>query len=210
MAETLDDPPLVRRRRSDAQRNIDAIVSGARTLLSERSDASMEDIAAASGLTRQTVYAHFPSRDVLIAAVINAERAKGLAAVDASQLDRLPPVDALRRFLEISWQIVDRCPLVLDPTLARTPGPDGGDPHRPVTAVLERIIRRGQRSGDFDRTLPAGWLAAATFGLGHAAAEQVAAGKLSIAKATTMLDTSVLRLYGAKPSTTAGAQPDKE
>ena len=99
MADTLDATPRVRRRRADAQRSIDAIVSGARTLLNERPDASMEEIAAAADVTRQTVYAHFPSRDVLIAAVVNAERAEGLAALDAARLDRLPPVDALRRFL---------------------------------------------------------------------------------------------------------------
>src|SRR5258705_377858 len=80
---------------------------------------------------------------------------------------------------------------------ARTPGPEGNDPHHAVAAQLERIIRRGQRSGDFDRALPAGWLAAATFGLGHTAAEQVATAKLSIAKAATILVETVLRLYGA-------------
>jgi AcrR family transcriptional regulator len=206
MADTVDGALRLRRRRSDAQRSIDAIVSGARTLLRERRDASVEEIAAAAGLTRQTVYAHFSSRDALIAAVINAERAEGLAAVDASDLDRLPPVEALRRFLDISWQIVERCPLVLDPTLARTPGPDGGDPHRPVTALLERIIRRGQRSGEFDRALSARWLAAATIGLGHTAAEEVAAGKLTIGTAASLLDKSVLRLYGANPLATAPAK----
>ena len=130
MADTLDATPRTRRRRSDAQRSIDAIVSGARTLLGGRPDASMEEVATAAGLTRQTVYAHFPSRDALIAAVINAERAEGLAAVDAARLDKAPPIDALRQFLDISWQLIEHCPLLLDPTLARTPGPDGGDPHR--------------------------------------------------------------------------------
>jgi AcrR family transcriptional regulator len=209
MADTLDATPRTRRRRSDAQRSIDAIVSGARTLLGGRPDASMEEVATAAGLTRQTVYAHFPSRDALIAAVINAERAEGLAAVDAARLDKAPPIDALRQFLDISWQLIEHCPLLLDPTLARTPGPDGGDPHRPVTVLLERIIRRGQRSGDFDRAFPPGWLAAATNGLGHSAAEEVANGKLSVAKASTMLMESVLRLYGAKSMPTAplhGAQ----
>ncbi len=196
MEDTLDGTQ--RARRADAQRNFDAIVSGARTLLGQRPDASMEEIAAAAGVTRQTVYAHFPSRDVLIAAVINAERAEGLAAVDAARFDTVPPIEALRRFLDISWQIVERCPLVLDPVLARTPGADGGDPHSPVTVLLERIFRRGQRSGDFDRVFPAGWLAAATLALGHAAAEEVGAGTMSVAKATVVLEKSVLRLSGAE------------
>ena len=68
-----------------------------------------------------------------------------------------------------------------------------------MAVVLERIIRRGQRSGDFDRTLPAGWLAAATFGLGHTAAELVAGGEVDVSRAATLLEASVLRLYGASP-----------
>jgi hypothetical protein len=67
------------------------------------------------------------------------------------------------------------------------------------SSLLERIIRRGQRGGDFDRALSAEWLAAATVTLGHTAAEQVHAGKLTIAEATTLLEKSVLRLYGANP-----------
>ena len=58
------------RRRADARRSIEAIVSAARVLFSERPDASMEDVAAAAGLARQTVYAHFTSREALIHAVV--------------------------------------------------------------------------------------------------------------------------------------------
>jgi hypothetical protein len=39
-------------------------------------------------------------------------------------------------------------------------------------------------------------MARATFALGHAAAEQIATGKLSLPNAATMLMESVLRLYG--------------
>jgi AcrR family transcriptional regulator len=185
-----------RRRRADAQRSIDAIIEAARTLLVERPAARMEEIADAAGVSRQTVYAHFASRDALIAAVINAQRDAQLAVLVDAGLDRLPPVDAVRRFLDIGWRLVDRFPPMLEPALARTPDDDGGDPHRHVAAVLERIIRRGQRAGDFDRTSPAAWLTAATFGLGHAAAELVARGEITTAKAATLLEASVLRLYG--------------
>jgi AcrR family transcriptional regulator len=196
MADPLEATTRPRRRRADAQRSIDAIVGAARTMLVERPDISIDEIADAAGVSRQTVYAHFSSRDVLIAAVINSERSSRLAVLVDARLDRVPPLDAVRGFLDISWQLVDRFPLLLDPALARTPDPDGGDPHRPVAVVLERIIRRGQRSGDFDRSLPAGWLAAATFGLGHSAAELVAGHELDRSRAATLLETSVLRLYG--------------
>ena len=72
MVDTPDTATPPRSRRSDARRSIDAILNAARIVLGERSDASMEEIATAAGVTRQTVYAHFPSRDALIAALIHA------------------------------------------------------------------------------------------------------------------------------------------
>jgi hypothetical protein len=63
--------------------------------------------------------------------------------------------------------------------------------------VAEQLIRLGQRAGDFDRTLPATWLADAIIGLFRTAAEQVAAGRLTSSKAAAMLLDSTLRLCGA-------------
>ncbi len=207
MADLPEVEPRLRRRRADAQRSIDAIVSAARTLLVERPDASMEEIADAAGVSRQTVYAHFSSREVLIATVVNVERALSITAVEGAHLQQMAPIDALREFLDISWQLAARFPLLLDPALARTPDPQGADPHRRVAVVLERIIRRGQRSTDFDRQLPVTWLAAATIALGHAAAEQVARGTVDAAKAGKLLETSLLRLYGADPTTSSRIRP---
>jgi AcrR family transcriptional regulator len=197
MADTLDTATPARRRRSDARRSIEAIVSAACTVLGERPDASMEDIAVAAGVTRQTVYAHFPSRDALIAAVVEAIRAEGVATLDAAYLDTLSPADALAHLIDIGWQIIRRYPPLLDPAVARIPGPGGSDPHEPVTPHLERIIRRGQRTGDFDRSLPTAWIAAAIFALGHSAAEQMTAGLLDPGEARAVLLESVLRLCGA-------------
>ncbi|HVW40920.1 MAG TPA: helix-turn-helix domain-containing protein [Amycolatopsis sp.] len=196
MADMLDNAPPTRRRRRDARRSIDAILTAARTVLGERRDASMEDIASAAGVTRQTVYAHFSSRDDLIAALIEAARAQGLAALDEAHLDTAPPAEALSRFLDISWQLLGSYPVLLDPVLNRTARLDGSDPHLAVGAWLERLIRRGQRTGDFDRTLPAGWLATAILELGHTAAEQVAAGHLTPSKARLVLQKSAQRLCG--------------
>ena len=195
MADTLDTAKPARRRRSDARRSIDAILSAARTMLGERPDASMEDIATAAGVTRQTVYAHFPSRDALIAALLHAAGTETVAAMDAARLDTVPPADALRQFLDISWQLIRLNPYLLGPALTRNP-PGSNDSHHAGIARLEQIIRRGQRTGDFDSTLPATWLTAAIHGLARAAAEQVAAGRLTTSKAATMLLDSTLRLCG--------------
>ena len=61
-----------RRQRSDARQSIAAVIDAAIRTLGDRPDASMDEIARAAGVTRQTVYAHFPSRDALIDAVVEA------------------------------------------------------------------------------------------------------------------------------------------
>jgi len=176
---------------------VETIIASARALLADHTDASMEELAKTAGVSRQTVYAHFPSRDLLVTAVIDAERAEGLAALEAAHLDELPAVDAVRRFLDISWELAERCPLLLEPTLARTRGPDGSDAHDLVGPHLQRIIERGQHEGDFDDALPADWLTATTFALGHAAVEEIGTGRLTTDEASDLLLRSVLRLCGA-------------
>jgi len=197
MADTLDTALVARRRRSDAQRSIDAIIGAAHTVLGERPDASMEDIAATAGVTRQTVYAHFPSRDALIDALLQATGAEIRAAIDATNLDAAPPADALRQFFDICWQFVRRYPLLLDPALTRIAQRHGHAVHHAATARLEQLIQRGQSVGDFDRTLSATWLAVAILGLVHTATEQVAAGCLTTSQAAPMVLDSALRLCGA-------------
>jgi AcrR family transcriptional regulator len=185
------------RRRADAQRSIDAIVEAARAVLGERPNASMEEIAAAAGVTRQTVYAHFPSRDALIMAVVHSVRDEGLAMLEAAGLDDMPPVDAMRAFLRISWQLIERFAVLFEPMLARISQLKSEQSHHGVDVVIERIVRRGLASGDFDSTLPVDWLAAAAHTLGHMAADQVFSGKLTNADAAALLETSILQLYGA-------------
>ncbi|GLX00022.1 TetR/AcrR family transcriptional regulator [Microtetraspora sp. NBRC 16547] len=166
-------------------------------MLGERPDASMEDIAATAGVTRQTVYAHFPSRDTLVAALVEAAAAEYAALLDDAGLDTAPPADALAQFLGAGWRFLGRYPLLLNATAARIPRPDS-DPHDVVPPRLERLIQRGQHTGDFDPSLPAAWLAAAVLGLQHTAAAQVATGRLTTHEAEALCLESTLRLCGGE------------
>jgi AcrR family transcriptional regulator len=195
MVDTPDTAMPPRPRRSDARRSIDAILNAARIVFGERLDAGMEEIATRADVTRQTVYAHFPSRDALLAAVIETAAAEYHAALDAGGLDTAPPADALARFLDIGWRLIRRYPLLLNPTATRI-RPDSNDPHDLVPPRLERLIRRGQRTGDFDPSLHAAWLVAAVIGLQHAAAAEVADGRLTADDAAALCRESALRLCG--------------
>jgi AcrR family transcriptional regulator len=196
MVDTPDTAMPPRPRRSDARRSIDAILNAARIVFGERFDASMEEIATAADVTRQTVYAHFPSRDALVAALIEAAAAEYLGALDTAGLDTAPPAEALAQFHHIGWRLIRRYPLLLNPTATQV-RPNSNDPHDLVPPRLERLIRRGQRTGDFDPSLNAAWLVAAVIGLQHAAAAEVTAGRLTARKAAALCLESTLRLCGA-------------
>jgi len=56
--------------RSDASRNHEAIVTAAIAVLADSPQASMHEIAEASGIGRTTLYRHFPDRGSLIEAIL--------------------------------------------------------------------------------------------------------------------------------------------
>jgi AcrR family transcriptional regulator len=119
-------PPARRKRRADAERARDAVLHAAVRLLGSRPEASLEEVAAAAGVVRQTVYAHFRSRESLLTAVIDHITAETAAALGDVDLESGSAVDALRRWLDASWSIIDRFPAVLNPAVM-TAAPDGDE-----------------------------------------------------------------------------------
>jgi AcrR family transcriptional regulator len=185
------------RRRADANRSIAAILDGAVALLAERPDASMAEIAAAAGVVRQTVYAHFESRELLLAAVAERALSQTVAAIDAAEPDAGTPVEALDRLVRAWWRSVARHARVLEALAAAfADDADVHDFHAPILERIERLARRGQRGGAFDRRVPAAWLAAAFLGLMHSAAEEVAAGRIAAEDAGRALERTIPRVFG--------------
>ncbi|MBN6036468.1 TetR/AcrR family transcriptional regulator [Amycolatopsis sp. 195334CR] len=180
-----------RRRRADAERSAHAILAAASQVLGARPDASVEEIAEAAGVSRQTVYAHFPSREALAAAVVERVTAEAVAAMDAAKLDEGPAADAILRLFDASWRTFERYPRL--PAIA---GADEQD-HGTVLDRLDRVIRRGQEAGEFSRDQSPAWLAAAVVALGHAAGAEVGAGRMTAENATAAVRHSLLRVLGA-------------
>ena len=188
-----------RAKRSDAERNITAILDAAVELLAEQPEASMAEIAAAAGVARQTVYAHYRSREALLLAVAERARAEAVAAIDAAEPERGPPLEALARLVPAWWSSVERHARVLEALAPSFPGAEELHRfHAPILERVERLVRRGRRAGDFDRELPVAWLVAAFLGLMHAAADEVAAGRVSASAAGRSLERSVPRLFGVR------------
>ncbi|MGH3410319.1 MAG: TetR/AcrR family transcriptional regulator [Streptosporangiaceae bacterium] len=154
----------------------------------------MEDIARAAGVSRQTVYAHFPTREALLDAIIEHATAEVTAAFDAAGLDELPPAAALVRLLDAGWQVTARYPFLWHLPAA---GPEqDASRHAPVLDRMLELIRRGQDSGDLDAALSPGWLLTASLALGRAAEDDVRAGQMTTEEATRAVRHSFLRLLG--------------
>jgi AcrR family transcriptional regulator len=185
-------------RRADAERNIAAILDAAVGLLGERPDASMADIAAAAGVARQTVYAHYESREALLAAVAERAMAATLAAIDAADLSRGSAGEALGRLTRSWWSSVEPMARALEALTAAFPARDEMHAfHAPILERIEGLVRRGQRSGEFDRELPVEWVAVSFLALMHTAAEQVAAGRMDSVQAESVLERTVPRVFRA-------------
>ncbi|MCY7304339.1 MAG: TetR/AcrR family transcriptional regulator, partial [Thermoleophilia bacterium] len=87
-------------RRSDADRSVAAILDAALEALASDPDASMAEIARRAGVVRATIYAHFPTRDALLDAVMDHAIADVTAAVAGAEPDLGEPREALERLLQ--------------------------------------------------------------------------------------------------------------
>src|SRR6201985_191218 len=97
--------PSTRSMRADAQRNHDAILAAARAVFAQAgTDAPMEDVARAAGVGKGTLYRRFPTREHLVAAILQ-ERVDELDASAQRALDAPDMWRALREWLEL----YDRC-----------------------------------------------------------------------------------------------------
>ncbi|MBL1073544.1 TetR/AcrR family transcriptional regulator [Nocardia sp. 2] len=182
------------RRRADAERSRAAILDAATRLLAEQPAAGLAAIAAAAGVTRQTIYAHFTSRDELLVAVVEDITAQTVTAMHAADPDEGTATEALLRILDIGWRAFEAHPFIQ--RIAPTETDASRELHNPVTDHLLRLIRRGQRSGEFTSAATPQWLATALIAVSHAAGEEVTAGRMTQPKAEQALRDTALRIFG--------------
>src|ERR1044071_6777984 len=107
-----------RQRRSDARRSAAAVLEAAVEVLGRNPDAKVDQVAAVAGVTRQTVYAHYPSRPALVAVVIDHITAEAVAALDAAEGASGTVTEALLGWLDVTWRLFDRYPLLQHPSAA--------------------------------------------------------------------------------------------
>lgn len=154
-------PPVtdVERRtpRRDAAENREALLSAAATALAEASDASIETIAAAAGLTRRAVYGHFAGREELVLALIERGTDRLNAVAATVEHDSTPVAIALLG--SRLWGAVEHVRLLAGMALAEPYVERVAVALAPVRERLVELVARGASDGSLRDDIPAGLLA---------------------------------------------------
>ena len=185
--------PSTKKRRADAERNVEAILDAAVRCFGRRPDASMRDIAAAAGVGRVTLYAHFPSRELLLGAAIDRAAADVMATIDAARIDEGPARVALGRMIRAGWSTLDWFWGLHVAAHGRSPA-FVRQHSAPFLVRVDDLIVRGQAEGSFRTDLPRDWLVAAFYALIHAAGQEVSDGRLDSAAAADVLEATLIGL----------------
>jgi AcrR family transcriptional regulator len=182
-------------RQVTSERNLVAILDGAERVLQRGEQASVSAVAAEAGVSRPTVYAHFPDLEGLLEALVERTVRRTMAAIDSAEPDRGQAVDALRRLLAASWQELGRHEDIARASAADLSAHAMRRAHRDARAVIGKLVERGRHEGAFRSDVPAGWLVTSCLALIHAAAEEVRIGELDANAALDVLSVTTTDLF---------------
>ncbi|HWM73649.1 MAG TPA: TetR/AcrR family transcriptional regulator [Nocardioides sp.] len=170
--------PTGRQQRSDARRNVEAILDAATSCLARDPDASIGEIARTAGVGRVTLYGHFENRPTLVAAVADRAIAEADAALEAVDLDG-DPAAALVRLVAATWTITYRYGALVVAAERVMPQDEMAAAHAGPRARAERLLERGRTEGRFRTDLPVAWLVTILHTITHAAATAVYNGEMT-------------------------------
>lgn len=151
----MPEPPV--RRRADAERNRTHILDTAAELLRTEPTASFEDVIAATGLARTTVYRHFPTRDGLVEEIV----ARALRAVHVV-LERARPLEPpftqalvrmTRAALTAGGEVWGLLSVITEERLATSPPVAG------IVAAVTAMMQLGAAEDALRDDVPTTWLA---------------------------------------------------
>jgi AcrR family transcriptional regulator len=186
------EPEAGGRRRADAERNNAAIITAATDLFAREPDASMTDIARAAGVGRVTLYAHFPSREDVVRAVLQQAIDQSTEIIEGARSTELPPADALAHLIRTTWPLIGQFGRLYNAARRSLPAEEVRQLHDPPMAHVRELIVQGRDAGRFRTDLPVEWLVSTVYALLHAAMEEVSARSFSHAEAGEALVKTLL------------------
>ncbi|MDW5592811.1 helix-turn-helix domain-containing protein [Conexibacter stalactiti] len=180
------------RPRSDARRNHDAVIAAALRLLSADPEATMREIADASGLTRTTVYRHFPAREELLRAIFGVvAREADAAALTATAGD--PPLEQVAA-------AIARSSVALGRRFRFLAGHDALADDAAQTAGDEAMVRWlaiARERGEVRDDMPVAWQARVMRSIAVSAVETHLDGDATAAEAELLLAATVVAALAA-------------
>ena len=191
---------LTRYQREVAERNVEAILDAAEELV-RQGQANISAVAALAGVSRVTVYAHFPTWQALLEAAVERAVRRTMAALQSVHPEDGPPVEALDRMIAAAWQHLARYE-AMAAAVAELLSPEAVTrTHQAAHHAIGSLLERGQADGSFRTDLPAWWLVTATIALLHACSEGVRAGQIEEHDAVRIISTSIRDLLtGPRPN----------
>ena len=143
--------------RRDAVENRAALIAAARTALNRDPDASLETIATEAGLSRRSVYGHFPTRDDLLREVTALGAARITAALVGTADD--DPVIELALIAARLWSEVESIQVMAVFALRGTLRSTTAESLAPLRAMVLFAVDRGQAAGSIRTDIDARRLA---------------------------------------------------
>ena len=198
-AKTKTDASAPKRRRADAERSIASIIEGALDALASDPDASMAEIARRSGVVRATIYMHFPTRESLLDAVMEAATGRVAEAIRNAEPERGEPREALERVILATWKQLSEFHNILQINMNRLTAQELRRRHLPMTNQFLPLVERGQADGVFRDDVSADWLIAIVRAVIHAASTELQGGRLSHADVERTMLTTALAAVAAPP-----------
>jgi AcrR family transcriptional regulator len=156
-----DDPSPLRRRGLRERVAAEILDAAASVLASSEGQASMNDVAAAAGVARGTLYRYFPTRRSLLEQLRANAVEDAASRLRASRVGEVAPVDGVERVIRA---FVDGGDLFVVGVRERrtTAGPDFD---ASVMSPLRELIERGQAAGAIRSDIEASWLSECLLGL---------------------------------------------
>lgn len=144
------------------QRVAAAILDGAARLFAEQGEqASMNDVAAAAGVARATVYRYFPNRQALLDDLARAAVSDADARLMSARIDEVAPEEGIARAVRALVDVGDSFVLLARERVRSDPERF----ERRVIAPLRHLFERGQAAGDIRADIASARLTESLIGL---------------------------------------------
>jgi TetR/AcrR family transcriptional regulator, mexCD-oprJ operon repressor len=184
------------------QRVADAILGAAAGVLARRGhEASMNEVAAAAGVARATLYRYFSSRQALVEELADVAIGAAGARLASARIDEVAPEEAIVRAVRA---LVDVGAPFLVVARERV-RPDPQQFEHNLTDPLRRMVERAQRDGVLREDLPAAWLAESLVGL----LVNILSARPDLDREDVVETVTSLFLDGARARASAALRPEK-